>query len=286
MRNGDSSAVTVLGTGAIGSQAARAFLAVGLEVTVWNRTAARAASLVDEGAVRAGTAAEATASSPLVVACLTDYPAVTATLWETRDVLRGRTFVALVTGSPEEARAAAEQATAAGADYLDGGLQSGPEAIGTDTATIFYSGPAEVFDRHRGTLAALGPARFAGTEPGAAALRDLALFGLWYDAQLGYLRALETVRAAGADVEAFAPMAAAQLGHVVADAENTAREVATRAFPRGPADLGEHESVLTKLVELRSDLRLGTGDLETALRLVRNRIARGGGNEGLTAILD
>jgi 3-hydroxyisobutyrate dehydrogenase-like beta-hydroxyacid dehydrogenase len=286
MGNDERDAVTVLGTGAIGTQVARVFLAGGRRVTVWNRTPARAAALVDDGAIQAGTASAAVESSPLVVACLTDYAALAATVRETWDALPDRTLVALVTGSPREARAAAEQAAAAGAGYLDAGLQTAPEGIGTEAAAIFYSGPAEVFERHRRTLAVLGRTRYAGADPGAAAVCDLALFGLWYDAQLGYLRALETARAAGVDVRSFAPMAAVQLGHVVADAENTAGEVATRTFPRGPADLEEHESVLTRLVELRSGQRLGTGDLEAALGLVRHHIARGRGGDGLNAIVD
>jgi len=42
------------------------------------------------------------------------------------------------------------------------------------------------------------------------------LYGLWYDAQMGYLRAVETARAAGLDLAEFAEAAAVQLGHVVA----------------------------------------------------------------------
>jgi 3-hydroxyisobutyrate dehydrogenase-like beta-hydroxyacid dehydrogenase len=219
----------------------------------------------------------------LVITCLTDYPAVREMLDATADALDGRTFVALTTGSLEEARTAARQAAAYGAGYLDGGLQSAPDAIGTDTATIFYSGPADLFARHQDTLALLGPARYAGTDPGAAAVQDLALFGLWYDAQVGYLRALETVRAAGIDLEDFAALAATQLGHVVAGAAGTAREITSGSYPRGSADLTEHETVLAKLVSLRADQRLGDGQLELVLR-VRERIADGRGGDGFNAI--
>ena len=276
----------MLGTGAIGSRVARVLLARGSRVTVWNRTAARADPLLREGAVVAATASDAVAASSLVIASFTGYAAVHAVLRQTGNALRDRTFVALTTGSPQEAREAARQAAAAGARYLDGGLRSGPEAIGTEAAMIFYSGPPEVFEEYRNTLAVLGAARYAGADPGAAAVLDLALFGLWYDAQLGYLRALETVRAAGVDLEDFAPMAAAQLGHVVAGAEDTAREVVSRTFPRGPADLTEHEPVLRKLVALRSGQRLGDGRLDVVLDVIGEHIARGRGKEGLNSVLD
>jgi 3-hydroxyisobutyrate dehydrogenase-like beta-hydroxyacid dehydrogenase len=282
----DTATVSVLGTGAVGSQVAKTLLAHGIRVTVWNRTAARLAPLEYGGAVPAATAREAAAAGRLVIACFSGYDAVHDTL-RTFDVAeRERTFVALTTGSPDEARAAARQAAASGTAYLDGGLQSAPDAIGTEAATIFYSGPAEVFDRHRNVLGLLGPARYSGADPGAAAVQDLALFGLWYDAQLGYLRALETVRAAGIDLREFASLASAQLGHVVAGAEETADDVVARRFPRGPADLTEHEPVLDKLIALRAGQRLGDGCLDVARRLVRDRIALGRGGEGLNAILD
>jgi 3-hydroxyisobutyrate dehydrogenase-like beta-hydroxyacid dehydrogenase len=275
--------VGVLGTGAVGSRVATVLLAHDRRVTVWNRTAARTQSLVREGATAASTAADAAAAGQLVIACLTDYAAVRAVLDATADVLGGKTFLALTTGSPEEARTAAALAAESGATYLDGGLQSAPDAIGSD-ATIFYSGPVDVFTRHRDTLALLGPARHVGTDPGAAAVQDLALFGLWYDAQLAYLRTLETVRGAGIDVADFAPLAATQLGHVVAGAADTAREITAGNYPRGPADLTEHEPVLEKLVALRAGQRLGDGQLDLALRLVREHIAHGRGDEGLNAI--
>jgi 3-hydroxyisobutyrate dehydrogenase-like beta-hydroxyacid dehydrogenase len=284
VRDNENATVSVLGTGAVGGQVANVLLARGRPVTVWNRTAARTDSLVRQGAAAAATPAEAAAAGRLVIACLTGYPAVHETLDAAAGALAGRTFVALTTGSPDEARAAAGRAAALGAGYLDGGLQSAPDAIGTD-ATIFYSGPADLFGQHRDTLALLGPARYAGPDPGAAAVVDLALFGLWYDAQVGYLRALEAVRAAGLDVQDFAPLAATQLGHVVAGAADTAREIAAGTYPRGPADLTEHEPVLASLVASRAGRRLGDGQLDLVLRLVREHIADGQGTQGLNAIV-
>lgn len=132
----------------------------------------------------------------------------------------------------------------------------------------------------------IGSARYLGADPAAAAVQDLALFGLWYDAHIGYLRALETVRMAGIDVEDFAPLAATQLGHVVHATADTAREIATSSFPRGPADLTEHAPVLERLTELRRDQSLGDGDLDRIHSLVQQRIELGRGHEGLTSILE
>lgn len=279
--------VSVLGVGAVGAKVAEALLAAGTVVTVWNRTPGRADALVGRGAVPADSAAEAATASPLLILCLTNYPAVGEVLDNLSDVLAGRTVVTLSTGPPEQARHAARAAEQAAAAYLDGGLQiPAPEALGTDAATILYSGPQAAFDEHRASLETLGSARYLGQDPAAAAVQNLALFGLWYDAQIGYLRALETVRSVGIDVEDFAPLGAAQLGHVVHATGDTAREVATRSYPRGPADLTEHAPVLDQLIGLRRNQRLGTGDLDHTHDLVRQRIENGRGQEGLTSILD
>lgn len=283
---GPPTAVSVLGVGAVGSRVAQAMLATGTVVTVWNRRPERADVLVARGAVRAPSAAEAAAASPLVILCLTDYAAVSEILETISSAITDRTVVTLTTGSPEESRRAARTAEQAGAVYLDGGVQTQPEAIGSDAATFLYSGPHLAFDQHRGALEAIGSARYLGADPGAAAVQDLTLFGLWYDAQTAYLRALETVRSAGIDVEDFAPLAATQLGHVVHATVDTAREVATGSFPRGPADLTEHAPVLERLIELRRDQRLGNGDLDRIHSLIQQRIELGRSHEGLTGILE
>jgi 3-hydroxyisobutyrate dehydrogenase-like beta-hydroxyacid dehydrogenase len=76
------SAVTVLGLGSMGFAQARALLKRGHAVTVWNRTAEKAAPLVSEGAKLARSPAEAVAASPLVIMCVLDYAAANGILAE------------------------------------------------------------------------------------------------------------------------------------------------------------------------------------------------------------
>ncbi|GAA1213888.1 NAD(P)-dependent oxidoreductase [Prauserella alba] len=281
-----ATAVSVLGVGAIGSAIAQALLAAGITVTVWNRSPGRVDELTARGAEPATSSAEAASASPLVIVCLTDYTAVDGILDDVSDAIAGRTIVTLSTGSPRDARHAAQKAESAGAAYLDGGVQTEPAAVGTAAAVFLYSGSPAVFEEHRTTLETLGTATYLGADPAAAAVQDLALFGLWYDAQVGYLRALEAIRSVGIDVEAFAAAAATQLGHVVHATADTAREVTTSSFPRGPADLTEHAHVLEQLTELRHDQRLGDGGLDDIHGLVQQRIALGHGPEGLNSIVE
>lgn len=278
--------VSVLGIGAIGTRVTQALLAAGSTVTVWNRTPSRTDPVVEEGAAVASSPAEAAAASPLMILCLSDYAAVDA-FWDAAlHAIADRTIVALTTGSPAEARHADRRARQAGAVYLDGGVQAEPQTIGTASALFLYSGSRSAFDEHRATLEVIGTARYLGEDPAAAAVHDLALFGLWYDAQVGYLRALETIRLNGIeDVQEFAAAAATQLGHVVKTTGETARELVANEFPRGPADLVEHAGVLERLIDLRSQARLGSGGLDHVHELVEQHIAKGHGGEGLTRIV-
>jgi 3-hydroxyisobutyrate dehydrogenase-like beta-hydroxyacid dehydrogenase len=153
----------------------------------------------------------------------------------------------------------------------------------TGAATILYSGDPDAFERHRDTLATLGPPRCVGSAPDAAATWDLALFGVWYDTQLGVLRALDVVRRAGIDVPAFAATVVAQVGHVVAAVPDTVTEVGNRTYPAGPATLAEHLTALRHLAGQRSASPLGDGGVSTVAARVEALIAAGRSRDGLTA---
>ncbi|OKI65565.1 NAD(P)-dependent oxidoreductase [Micromonospora sp. CB01531] len=285
MSDGKKSApeVAVIGTGAIGSALVHRLLGSGYDITVWNRTESRATELVAAGALPARSVREAVSSSTLVFLTLKDYTAVEQCLTQLDMDLSGHTIVGMYTGTSSEARLAAQRATTLGAHYIDAGIQASPEMIGTDTATILYSGSRHAFEQHKTTLQLLSKPRFVGETPEAAAVWDLALFGVWYDAQLGLLRALGAAHEAGIDVVEFSHTASTQLGHVVTGVSATVSEMQQATYPPGPADLTEHLAVVRHLIELRSGRRLGNGGLPEVAARIEALIADGRGDEGLTA---
>lgn len=276
--------VSVIGTGAIGTAVVRVLVKAGREVTVWNRTPDRAAEAVRVGATLAGSAQDAVEASQLTLLTLTDYDAVMAVLNELIDA-SGRILVVLSTGSPDQAQSAAERAQALRAAYVDAGVQTDPDGIGTPTATILYSGSPAAYERVRATVALLSTPRYVGSSPTAAAVWDLALFGVWYDAQIGLLRALETLRNGGIDMAEFSSPAQTQLGHVVDAVPQTAEEVLTASYPRGPADLAEHLPVIDQLIDLRRSGVLGNGGLDEVRQIAARLVEQGHGRHGLSALL-
>ena len=95
--------VSVVGLGSMGQTLARALLANGHRVTVWNRTAAKAAPLVEAGAVAAPSAADAIAASPTILVCVHTHADTRAILEGAGADLAGRTVIETSTGGAHEA---------------------------------------------------------------------------------------------------------------------------------------------------------------------------------------
>lgn len=124
--------VTVIGLGPMGQAMAGAYLDKGYEVTVWNRTPARADDLVARGASRAGSVEAALTAADLVVLSLIDHDAVDAVLAQAPEVaLAGRVLVNLTSDTPDRTRETAAWLAERGAVQIAGGVQVPPPGIGT-----------------------------------------------------------------------------------------------------------------------------------------------------------
>ncbi|MFJ7073114.1 NAD(P)-dependent oxidoreductase [Streptomyces sp. NPDC098781] len=198
--------LTLLGTGAMGTALARAWLGAGHPVTVWNRTRARAEPLAAEGATVAASAAEAVAANRLVVVCLLDDASVGEALEGAE--LTGRDLVNLTTGTPAQGRARAAWAQARGARFLDAGIMAVPPMIADPRsgAYVFYSGSPELFEEHDETLAVPAGTRYVGADPGFAALHDVALLSAMDGMFSGVLHAFALIRREDIVPTDFAPL--------------------------------------------------------------------------------
>ncbi|MFF4168602.1 NAD(P)-dependent oxidoreductase [Streptomyces sp. NPDC001744] len=190
--------VTVIGLGPMGQAMAGAFLDHGYDVTVWNRTASRADAAVARGATLAPDVEGALAANELVILSLTDYDAVYATLGPAEAALTGRVLVNLSSDTPERARAAAHWAAERGAVQLTGGVTVPPSGIGRAESSTFYSGPREVFDRHRPALEVVtGRTDHRGEDPGLAALMYQIGMVMFWSSIVSYWQAVALANANG-----------------------------------------------------------------------------------------
>jgi 3-hydroxyisobutyrate dehydrogenase-like beta-hydroxyacid dehydrogenase len=140
-------AVTMVGTGVMGSALAGALLRAGHQVTVWNRSASRAEPLREAGATVAGSLPEAIAASDVTFMCVSNQAAGDELLSdpEALEALRGKTLVQMTTGTPEDGRRNAASAAEHGIAYLDGAMTAYPRSIGTDDAVLLFSGAEAAF---------------------------------------------------------------------------------------------------------------------------------------------
>ncbi|WP_446224868.1 NAD(P)-dependent oxidoreductase [Nocardia sp. IBHARD005] len=200
--------VSVIGLGAMGTALAKALLAGGHEVTVWNRTPARAEALVADGAKVAASSAEAMAAADLVILCVLDDAAVREHIEPAAARLRGRTVVNLTTTTPEQARSLGVWAETEGIELVDGGIMAVPEMIGGPGAFVLYSGAAVAFERYRSVLELFGRAEFVGNDPGAAAMYDVSILGGMYAMFAAFAQGGAMVRTTGGSAAQLAALMA------------------------------------------------------------------------------
>jgi 3-hydroxyisobutyrate dehydrogenase-like beta-hydroxyacid dehydrogenase len=183
--------VTVIVAGRMGSALATVLFRKGFATTVWNRTGAKTEVLSRLGLSVAQNLEAAVREVDIVVVSVRDY-ASTGQLLRQPDIettLRGKIIVQLSSGTPKEAREMDSWARRCGIAYLDGAILGSPVGIGTAACTIFYSGPAEVFNRAKPVLMAFGDRTvFVGHEIGHASAFDVAVLTFGVSAMLGFLQ--------------------------------------------------------------------------------------------------
>ena len=198
--------LTCVGLGLMGSALARALLAAGHQVTVWNRSPGKAEALVGLGAQESRSLAEALAASPIVLICIDNYTSTRALLEPEGKAghLAGRTVVSLTTGTPREAEELSAWVEAQGADYLDGAILPGPNEIGTSTGDILISGDARAWEVAGPFLTCLaGRVRLVGQRVGAAAGLDFAWLTMSFIQFIGVAHAANICRSQSIDLQAF-----------------------------------------------------------------------------------
>lgn len=207
---GTTNTVTVIGLGSMGAALAQAFLAKGAQVTVWNRDKSKMDALVEKGAIAAGSAAEAIAANDLTVICVSDYKAADKVIrtGEVEKVLNGRTLVQLSTGTPKEARELEAWAAQHRATLLNGDILAWPRQVGTDEATITFSGNELAFKAHETALKSLGNPSYLGPEPGLSAVLFAAVLAYLAGSWIGFVHG-----ALIAENEGFSPAAFGELIH-------------------------------------------------------------------------
>jgi 3-hydroxyisobutyrate dehydrogenase-like beta-hydroxyacid dehydrogenase len=148
----------------------------GLTLTVWNRTASRAAPLAARGVPVAGSPAALAAGSDVLITMLADGQAAREVWSALLPACRpGCTGVDMSTTGPSAAREIAAEAARHGTDFLDAPVSGSTALAEQGTLTTMAGGPAEAFERVRPVLAALTARQVHLGPAGAGAAMKLAV---------------------------------------------------------------------------------------------------------------
>ncbi len=152
--------VGFLGLGAIGTPMA-AHLARRGPLTVWNRTAARAAEFATRhGATVAATPREAAAAAEVVITCLGNSADVAGLLDGPDGLLAGlrpgALFLDCTSGDPATSRRIADRLAARGVAFADAPVSGGTNGAEAGALTVMVGADAATFARARPVLEAFG----------------------------------------------------------------------------------------------------------------------------------
>lgn len=209
--------VTVIGAGRMGAAMVGRLRAAGAEVTVFNRTRARAEQLAAQtGAVVADTAATAAAAAPVILVSLADDNACMSAYGGPTGIATGLSSGSIVadtsTIDPQTVLRLAELVQPSGAALLDSPVSGSVPVVERGELTIMVGGDAADLARALPVLDALAKRVFHVGKQGAGATMKLAVNGIVHAINQALSEALVLAEKAGVErsaaYEVFANSAA------------------------------------------------------------------------------
>jgi|RhiMetdeSRZDD1v2_1073273.scaffolds.fasta_scaffold28764_4 3-hydroxyisobutyrate dehydrogenase-like beta-hydroxyacid dehydrogenase len=166
-----------LGLGEMGTPMAGRLLKAGHELTVWNRSAEKAAPLAKEGAAVAATPAKASARADVVITMLATPDAFEQVLFGVEGLAAalspGQILIDMSTVGPDEVRSAASRLPE-GASLVDAPVRGSVPQATSGKLDIFVGATDSDYERVRPILEVLGAVRHAGGPGSGAAMKLVA----------------------------------------------------------------------------------------------------------------
>jgi 3-hydroxyisobutyrate dehydrogenase-like beta-hydroxyacid dehydrogenase len=171
--------VGLIGLGLMGKPMGRNWLKAGFPLVVWNRTRSKADDLVHEGAKLAANPRELAAQVDVLLTIVSDPPALEEVMFGPQGALdglrRGSLFIDSSTVSPELARREAAACAERGIAFLDAPVTGGTWGAEKGELVFMVGGKAEVLERARPVLEAVGKRFFLLGPNGAGQTVKLAM---------------------------------------------------------------------------------------------------------------
>lgn len=280
--------VTVIGLGAMGGELAKALLAAGRRVVVWNRSLDKTRALSDRGATVAASPAAAISASPVTLICLWNYDGADEVLARAGvdEALQGKVVVQLSTGTATEMTRQGGWVKERGGEFLAGGIMCYPRAIGASDTVILYSGSPSVYADHAELLSILAPAqKHVGDALGDVATVYAAVWGFYFAAVGGLLDGLALVRTAGVSADSVKHMIVPMAAKIVEGGTDVLDRLASGDFAGDQATVDGHiDGIEATCTDIRG-LGLEPRMLEAFVSQLRTAAAEGRGSEDIASVV-
>ena len=277
--------VTVIGLGAMGAALARTLLN-SYQVTVWNRTAAKAEQLVEAGAVLADSPDAAIAASPVTIICVSDYDDTRTVLERDPTALSGRIVIQLTTAIGGGAQRLADWAGQQGADYLDGEILAYPSEIGGAETMLLIAGDEPLWRTSEPILRALGGAtRYLGDNVELPAILNTALMAPMMGMIAGLIHGALECEASNFSVAAYTEMLTKMFPVARHQTEYLATTIAQNNFSDTEAALRTYAAPINAWVEQSKERGINAEFPALIDGWLQRAMAAGYGDEEISAII-
>lgn len=242
--------VGLIGLGTMGEPMAANLLRKGFPVIVYNRTPAKAERLAAQGARVAGSPREVAERADVVITMVSHDAAVEEVYYGENGVIAGlapgKTAIDCSTISPDLAKRLAADVRAKACDFLDAPVTGSKPAAIEGTLVFMVGGDAQVVERHRDVLLAMGREIVHMGDNGSGAVAKLAHNTIVGINAAGLIEGMAIAAKGGIDPAAF--LRVVQMGGAAS----------MQATLKGPKILGGDYSVQFSLALMLKDLKLSS----------------------------
>ncbi len=285
--------VGMIGLGYMGRALADALLAEAFQVTVWNRTPAKAELLKKAGAFVVPNVVEAARGTDVLVVCLLDHAATREAVMteEVGTALSGKALVQLSTTKVDEVDELVRWAEINDIALLKGAILVYPDAVRAGHGEILYGGPKDLFDRLLPLLEAMGgrPSLVSDRPADMIALTN-ACYSFLYSSLLSFLHGAAICHRSGVSVESFTHNVIEPFikgGSLMSFLDSVARAAAKRRYDEDlQATLDVWNDALRQTIADIEETGIDTATLQPFKALLDRTAAGGYGQKDIAAVFE
>ena len=278
--------VSVIGLGQMGLKLAALLKAANKEVTVWNRSLSKAASL--KGVIVARSAEEAILASEVTVVCVYDNQALWEILKQSGDgsLLKGKTLINFTTGSPSENDDLEDWMKAKEAAYLTGAIQAAPDQMGLPETTILLSGGERSYNSCRNLLQIFGGnIKYLGGRASLSSAMDLATLSWLYGSFTGLMYGAAMCENMGLDLGLYRDLVAETTPGITDFLKHEISVISQKEFQVSQSPLAISVTATQRIVDAVTAFGLDSRFPEQIALLLKEAQEQGLGNSELASLV-